>query len=270
MEGNASICPVFSPNMYDQDECFQDGDAGLVMPGAYTLTGNQVIPCMGAPNQALNRFCTTAQWGQDIDIIVTGPGFVNILMDWDQNGVWALNPASFCPGGVVPEHVLVDFPIPFGFSGPLSALNPPAIAIGPNAGFVWARFTISDVPVNNNNWNGAGDFMDGETEDYLLEVSLTSALNKIRGDEIPFNVIPNPANDAFRVELALLKREQVRIDMIGLDGRIMQTFYDTALPKGTHTLKCSLAPMEVPSGLYLIRVRTTSGTQAYKRLVIQR
>jgi amidase len=36
--------------------------------------------------------------------------FVNVLVDWDQSGMWA--GASTCAGGVVvPEHVLVDFPV---------------------------------------------------------------------------------------------------------------------------------------------------------------
>ena len=31
-EGNAGLCPVFNPDTYNQDECFNDGDAGLIIP----------------------------------------------------------------------------------------------------------------------------------------------------------------------------------------------------------------------------------------------
>ncbi|MHC4499129.1 MAG: DUF7901 domain-containing protein, partial [Planctomycetota bacterium] len=34
----------------------------------------------------------------------------------------------------------------------------------------WSRFTITNVPLNNPDWNGEGSFEDGETEDYLLRV----------------------------------------------------------------------------------------------------
>lgn len=269
-EGNASFCPAFAPNMYDRDECFQDGDAGLLTPTAYTIIGNLVVPCIGPAGKPLDKFCATAQWGPEIDIAVTGPGFVNILMDWDQNGNWAFNPASVCAGIPVPEHVLVDFPVPPGFSGPLSALFPPPIPVGPNAGFVWTRFTLSDVPLANPNWNGIGDFLDGETEDYLLEVSLTSGLKEIRGETLPFKIIPNPAQDAFRIELGLLNAEDLRIDLMGLEGRVMRTLYDAGLPKGVHTLEFNLKPDELPNGLYLIRLQSASGKSGYQRLVIQR
>ena len=35
-EGNGGLCPGFAP--YDNDECFNDGDAGLLTPPAYTTT----------------------------------------------------------------------------------------------------------------------------------------------------------------------------------------------------------------------------------------
>lgn len=267
-EGNASLCPAFSPNVYDRDECFQDGDAGLITPSAYTINGNLVVPCVGPAGKALDKFCATAQWGPEIDITVTGPGFANLLIDWDQNGAWAFNAASTCAGVAVPEHVLVNFPVPAGFSGPMSALFPPAFTVGPNAGFVWARFTLSDIPVPNN-WNGAGDFLDGETEDYLLEVSLTSSLRNIRGEEIPFNLIPNPARDAFRIELALPKTEDLLIELTSMEGRIVQVLHNGTLPAGKQTLEFNLKPTGLPDGLYLVLLRTESGAQGYQRLVVR-
>lgn len=268
-EGNAALCPAFSPNQYDRDECFQDGDAGLITPTAYTINGGLVIPCVGAAGKALDKFCATAQWGPEIDILVNGPGIANLLIDWDQNGSWAFNAASMCAGVVVPEHVLVNFVVPPGYSGPLSGLFPPPFTVGPNAGFVWARFTLSDVPVPNN-WGGVGDFLDGETEDYLLEVSLTSGLRDIRGEEIPFNLIPNPAQDAFCIELALQKTEDLLIELTGIDGRIAQVLHNAMLPKGKHTLEFNLKQAGLPEGLYLVSLRAASGARGYQRLIIQR
>lgn len=183
-DGNAGMCPGFPP--YDQDECFADGDAGLIMPGVFTIVGGTVVPCGGSTLMPLGRTCQTAMWGANIDIHVTNnmpnqtPGFVNVLIDWDQNGVWG--GASPCPLGPAPEHVLVDFLVPNGFVGPLSMLMPPSFTIGPNAGYVWARITITEHPVGPG-WTGEGIFEDGETEDYLLKVD--------RAEELDFGDAPD-------------------------------------------------------------------------------
>ena len=94
-------------------------------------------------------------------------GYVNLLVDWNQDGQWG--GSVTCPGGTTPmsEHALVDFPVPNGFNGPLSALGPPSFVIGPKAGHVWARFSITERPVGME-WIGDGVFEDGESEDYLL------------------------------------------------------------------------------------------------------
>jgi len=191
-DGNAGQCPLFSN--YNADECFGDGDAGLILPGAFTLTGLpwQVVPCPQSSGLPLGNTCTTATWGQNIDIDVhhlcqSGiPHFVNVLIDWDQNGNWG--GSSQCPGALpAPEHVLVNFPVPFGYIGPLSGLQPPPFLIGPNPGHVWVRFTFSEVPVTTP-WDGHGSFEDGETEDYLLLVTEEEPDTYDFGDapDIPF------------------------------------------------------------------------------------
>ncbi len=173
-EGNAGNCPNFPP--YDADECFIV-DAGLLYPDPYTIDAQlNVVPCPLGVGTPLGQTCTYAQWGVDIDIQVVNAmpctGYVNVLMDWDQSGYWGDTPN--CPGvGPAPEHVLVNLPVPLGFSGPLSSLGPGGFLIGPNDQYVWSRFTISESPVSYP-WDGSGSFEDGETEDYLLEILLNT------------------------------------------------------------------------------------------------
>ena len=177
-DGDAGLCPppgCFPP--YDQDECFLDRDAGLLIPEPFTIdpTSN-VVPCPNSDGTPLGAACQLAAWGVDIDIDVHNHmpsqtvGFVNLLIDWDQDGRWGgSSTCPFTPPRTVPEHVLVDFPVPNPFDGPLSALQPPTFLIGPNDGFVWARFSITERPVGID-WHGEGNFEDGETEDYLLMI----------------------------------------------------------------------------------------------------
>lgn len=181
--GNGGICPAFNPNLYDQDEGMTDGDAGLLKPRAYTIKGStgseEVYPLVYTGLESMGSTCLTAIWGTNIDINVhnrksDGRGaYVNLLVDWNQDGKW--EGTVPCDRADVPEHALVNFPIPDGYEGSLSALAPPSFQLGPFAGYVWTRFSITDQPVPDN-WTGDGVFGDGETEDYLLLLRETPAV----------------------------------------------------------------------------------------------
>ncbi len=177
-DGNAGWCPIFAPNQYDSDECWfgppaPNFDEGLMTPIPFSIVFGNYVPCAGQ-GEALDTACAQAVWGPDIDIWVNSAqgfgGFVNVLADWNRDGQWALDPNTTCAGNPVPEHVLVNFPIPPGFMGPLSALAPPPFTVGPKQGHVWFRFSFTEVMVAPN-WDGAGVFNDGETEDYLIYIT---------------------------------------------------------------------------------------------------
>lgn len=175
-DGNAGTCPTFNPDNYNQDECFQDGDAGLIVPVPYTIVGpvgsETIVPCVAESSEPW-KTCRMAIWGISIDIhvenMLSDHAYFNLLVDWDQDGEWG--GSVTCPdGSVAGEHAVVNFIVPAGFSGPLSQLSPPDFRIGPNDGYVWARFTITEAPVPAS-WFGSGIFNYGETEDYLIAVA---------------------------------------------------------------------------------------------------
>ena len=180
LDGNAGNCPGCFPP-YDQDECFQDGDAGLMFPDSFTIDAlNNVVVCpqCTAPGTPLGQTCNNAVWGTDIDIWVHNtmpnhdpyvPGYINVLIDWNQDGQWS--GASTCPTASAPEHVLQNFVFPANTINTLSSQMPAGsfFVIGPNSGYVWARFTITEQPVTLP-WDGSGSFEDGESEDYLLKI----------------------------------------------------------------------------------------------------
>lgn len=163
-DGNAGLCPNCFP-AYDADECYRDGDAGLMFPQPYTIDNfMNVTTCPKSLGTALGTMGQPATWGGSADIWIvntmpTGYFYVNVLMDWNQDGKW---------GGIT-EHVLVDWPVPPSYNGPLSGLGPPGFMIGPNAGYVWTRFSITERTVGAG-WTGEGVFEDGESEDYLLRI----------------------------------------------------------------------------------------------------
>jgi len=263
IEGNAGNCPSFAA--YDADECSSDGDAGLIRPPAYTIDGSgSVIPCTPGQTGALGYVCRTATWGVDIDLYVTNleeelETFVNVLMDWDQNGMW--QGISSCPGGAAPEHALVDFWIPPGYSGPLSALGPPSFVIGPNSGFVWSRFTISDTFVGSG-WDGSGRFDDGETCDYLLAVVRDPAGAAEPASEGPvitrlLACKPNPFSGETRILLELAAPGDVFVAIHDVAGRRVLTLLAGASPAGRRELSwdgCNALGERLPSGIYFVRM----------------
>ncbi len=199
-DGNGGICSPFGMP-YDNDECFQDNDAGLTIPQPYTIAGpagqEQVVPCSGTAT-FLDTICSLVHWGTELDIQVqnnsAADAYMNILIDWNQDGIWAYDAGTMCNSNIVPEHVMVDFVVPSAFNGLLSALSPPPFIAGPDIGYVWSRFTISNSQTGND-WHGDGEFYDGETEDYLLEIVLDVGMNEYDKNQGHLKFVPNPAKD---------------------------------------------------------------------------
>jgi hypothetical protein len=204
-----------------------------MFPEPYTIVGvpgvpgsEQVVTCPTSSGTPLGAFCQPATWGVEVDIWVVNnmpvDGFVNVLMDWNQDGAWANDPGTTCPTGAVPEHVLVDFPVPVGYAGPLSVLGPPGFMIGPNTGYVWTRFTISEDQLFTDDWTGEGIFEDGETEDYLLEVA---APGSTIGDLVWWDVNGDGIQDPTEPGIP-------NVDMVLTDGMALST---TTNPSGLYS-----------------------------------
>jgi len=145
LDGNQGSCPSAPPNTTppNMDECFNDGnqDAGLIKPGAYTITeinGMGVVSaCPGTTGGVLGAMCATATWGTEIDIRLRSGagGYLNVLADWNQDGQWSTY--TPCGGTVsVDERVIKNFYVFPNFDGPISMLNPGGFQIGPNRGYV--------------------------------------------------------------------------------------------------------------------------------------
>ena len=151
---------------FDQDECYGDGsDATL---------NTKIV------------FGTCASNTFAYDIYLCAPlGIVwqtnlNILVDWNQDGDW--NDAFLCNGPSGPycvyEWAVKNVPVTI-FPG-CNALVTPTIAGGPfTKKNVWMRISISSDPVTDDfPWagstittTGVNYLHDGETEDYLVDVT---------------------------------------------------------------------------------------------------
>jgi hypothetical protein len=276
VDGNAGNCPNFPP--YDADECYGDGDAGLLFPRPYTMDPSVILqPCTGTGTR-LGYACQMAVWGTNIDITVTNltpsTAFANAMMDWNQNGAWAIPGSPSCPGGGAPERVLINIAVPSGFSGPLSALAPPAFRIGPNTGYVWCRFTVTPAAIPLN-WTGAGTYPDGETSDYLLRIDPDpTGVEQSAGSVTQplLSVQPNPFRDATTIRLSLSAASEVAVDIFDVSGRRVRALFDGPRIAGRHDLVWDGRDGNgdrVPAGTYLVQMKTGKET-VYGRLVLMR
>ncbi|MGQ9602019.1 MAG: hypothetical protein ACUVUT_05030, partial [Candidatus Bipolaricaulia bacterium] len=117
-----------------------------------------------------------------------GPVYLNALFDWNHDGRWAgydrCPPSNNFPEGKAPEWAIqnlrLDLP-PYnvgpGFHG---AIKSPPILPGESPGELWMRVTVTVDPVDEGRfvpvsrggqgWDGRGDFLYGETEDYYTYI----------------------------------------------------------------------------------------------------
>lgn len=279
-EGNAGNCPNFPP--YDADECqYTDGDAGLLFPTAYTIVSgsNDPVSCQSTPLGSLGTPCETAVWGTLIDITVTNTGstmaYVNALVDWNQDAWW--QGESICPAGTASERIVVNLGIPAGFSGPLSTLATTAFRIGPNPGYVWARFTVSDAPIPTAaQWTGEGVFEDGETEDYLLKVDpspvgVEDGFGAIK--ETRFSVfVPNPFHGVTTIHYEVARASDVSVAVFDVAGRRIRVLTLGERSAGRHRVEWdgrNDAGERVATGVYFVRL-SAEGKDSTRRIVLLR
>ena len=103
-DGNAGLCQsssCFPP--YDADECYRDGDAGLIIPEPFTIDPrppDHTVPPVDRHRVGVRVPDRVLGGNVDIDVTNNMPsntvGRVNLLVDWNQDGQWG--GIVTCPG----------------------------------------------------------------------------------------------------------------------------------------------------------------------------
>ncbi len=78
------------------------------------------------------------------------------------------------------------------------------------------------------------------------------------------SVYPNPTSGDFAVVFNARRSEPISIEIMGFDGRVVYQMQKTTSP-GSNVIK--LGEIKVPSGLYLVRLRTANGDLTRKLVV---
>lgn len=202
---------------FGQDECHGDlTDSGVAGP-------LQFVACSLGVVRFKAYTCTDAEV------------YLNILVDWNEDGDWNDNLAcvSPCPTGCAHEWAVKNAPIAL-VSGCQSVLSP-SFATGPRVGQGWLRITLTQEPVGDDfPWNGSAGvpgeaFRGGETEDYPVKIRerILDPCNSEYEDwgDAPENLAAYPT---------------------GIPGHFPTCFLPFA--PGTQEIQCDL-PLSTPPGL---------------------
>jgi hypothetical protein len=242
---------------FGQDECFLDGvDAGLAVDPVFFRCDRSVLRfhfynCSGATIQA----------------------YVNILVDWNQDGDW--NDVDYCPQRTVcaPEWAVMNVPIqlPPG----CSLISTPLIQAGSKEGLAWMRVTLTDMAVPLDfPWNGSisapnGFFRNGETEDYVARIDPSPVgVNEGRHDSgLSLSATPNPSATSTSVRFAITREAAVRLAVYDVAGHKVRTLLDEMRSVGAHSVSWDFrndGGEAVAPGMYLVRL------EAEDRVLTQR
>lgn len=240
---------------FGQDECFADGvDAGLVTTPVFDR-------CDSAPIRVRMYNCSGTA--------VTA--FVNILVDWNEDGDWTDVENCLHVSACAPEWALVNVPVvlPPG----CSTWTSPPIQAGPNEGFGWMRITLSELPaLPDFAWNGSASlpgsaFFAGETEDYPVVIQPSAVgVNEIQTPETGLwlgRISPNPTSTQAAVEFGLSTVGEAKVTVYDVTGKRVRALAHGVRNSGRHVISWDLrndSGEEVSPGIYLVRLEAEGRT----------
>lgn len=245
--GGSVDCTELTPwgMSFGQDECLGDADAG--MDGPIEL---------GACTTTRLRFRAT------LCELQSGLAYLNVLVDWNQDGDWNDILSCATSQSCAPEWVVKNALLPL--TRGCGAYETPEFAVGPRVGPGWMRITLTADPVADQfPWAGSdgspnGDFRSGETEDHpvmILANTVGLAMHNTAGGTRLGPAVPSPSRNGCTLRYVLTRTGSIRAEVLDSGGRRVRAL---DLPMGTageHILAWDgrdEAGRTVPAGLYWI------------------
>jgi FlgD Ig-like domain/GEVED domain len=242
---------------FGQDECLGDTDAGVSGP-------IQLEACGLASFRLRATVCPALPL----------TAYLNVLVDWNQDGDWNDNVACVSALQCVREWAVKNEQL--ALTPGCSEHITPVFPVGPRQGPAWMRVTITNTPVHEGfPWSGSvgsvnGDFAGGETEDYLVTIAPSTVDVETAPPTARLWLAlprPNPSHEASIIRYGLTRTGPVRIAVFDIVGRRVRTLLSDVKPGGDHALTWDGTDDSgalAPHGVYVIRL------EAEHRLLTQR
>ncbi|MFI5370669.1 MAG: GEVED domain-containing protein [Candidatus Eisenbacteria bacterium] len=246
--------------VFGQDECYGDLDAGVASFVSFRACSLGAVP--------YNAYlCVT-----DPAITVVS-AYLNVLVDWNQDGDW--NDILGC--GVVggpnfqcaPEWAVMNQVV--SLTPGCNNLVTPNFRVGPQPGQGWMRITLSEQPAAPDfPWNGTfgmpnQSFSRGETEDYPVvirpsNVDVAASVPKTL-EFAP--IVPNPSRGAGEIRFGLPRETDVSLVVYDVTGREVNTLIQRRMPAGPQSMHWDFrdaAGRSLPAGIYVVVLRADGQT----------
>lgn len=254
--GAAVDCTELTPwgMSFGQDECLGDADAGVDGPIEFTV-------CTTARLRFRSTLC-------ELDSL---PAYLNVLVDWNQDGDWNDNLSCAPAASCAPEWVVKNAFIKLRRG--CDAYESPEFVVGPRAGPGWMRVTLNGDPLHDAfPWAGSegtvnGDFRSGETEDYpvMIRPSAVGVMDPGAGSGVRLGpAVPSPFRRGCTLRYVLTRSGPVRAEVLDARGRRVRALDCPPGTPGDHLLAWDgrdVSGRLLPAGLYWIRLEAEEQEQ---------
>jgi hypothetical protein len=141
----------------------------------------------------------------------------------------------------------------------------------------WSQETVSvDVGQHSFVWEFSKDNVEdgGQDAAWVDNILLPSHDNLVMieqinapVDEFSFSLMPNPTSGMTNVEFNLTERSDVKMEIVDMTGRVIETVYQQESPEGNYRLAFDVA--NLPNGLFIVKLSTGETTYT-EQLVISK
>ena len=92
----------------------------------------------------------------------------------------------------------------------------------------------------------------------IVLISAPTGINSVTKNNLSlFGSYPNPASNSVNINISLAKSATVTVQLMNMEGRVINMITSNALPTGAHTITIPI--IELPSGNYIYTIHTSNG-----------
>lgn len=256
-----------------------DGLNSATYTVAANPAGNQIPTGISivniTPSAAVGRAITSVNVNQNNanHVVVTLGGYGNSVYVIETENALDPTPTWTNITGDLPQMPIYDALIDLDNSNRIILGTEFGVYMSTNGGTNWLpeNTGMARVPVWEirgyewNTWEGMNIYIGTHGRGFYMTKSLTSSVKKTKANPVTINSFPVPARDVINIDFNYVARENVTVEVFGMNGSRYITQNVAAL-SGKNSMKINTE--KLPNGYYFVKVYGKSGSQSVKINVI--